>query len=259
VLKNKSILPGETGEISLEYDTKGIKGLATQSVDIRTNNPEKRWEKLTLTATVKMSTVVLPEKIWLDEISMGEVIKREIVVVDSGDKSLMIKKVDVPEGITAEIKPVKENSNAQYSIPVMLTINSGTQPGQFEKLVTIHTNDLKKDKITVPVSGIILSELKAFPPNIFFGEVKPNTTVVREITLSPTIEKKVEITGAISASPYISTEIKAIENNSKFKLITTFLAPESDTTIHNNIPVYVNGNDYPAIEIPLYAKVVINQ
>ena len=256
MLSDKNIPPGETGEILLEYDTKGKKGSTTQSVDIRTNNPEKRWVRLTLSATVKAGTIVVPEKLWLDEIAVGEAISRELLVVDQGDKTLIVEKIDVPEGIIAEIMPIREDSTVKYSIPIVLTIKSGTTPGYFEKLVTIHTNDSKKNKIIVPVSGLILSEIKALPPTIFFGEVKPNTMVVREITLSPTNEKRLEIARATSASPYISTEVKTIENGSKFKLVATLQSPGMNTTVRDNIPIYINENDEPTMEIPVYARVV---
>ena len=61
---------------------------------------------------------------------------------------------------------------------------------------------------------------------------------------------------ANSVSQHVSMEIKPIEDSSNFKLVATLHAPGTGTTIRVNITIYINGNDEPALEIPLYARVV---
>ncbi len=256
LLSDKIILPGDVGEISPEFNTKGFKGPSKQSIYVRTNDPNKKEIILTIAATIRTSIKVIPENLWLDDLVIGEELIREILVVDSGDRTLKVESIEVPKGINAEILPVRDNATIKYSIPVMLTIKSGTEPGKFEKEIIVHTNDPSKPKISVPVSGIVLSEIKAIPTAIFFGEIEQNTKIEREITLSPTNGKRLEIVKAKSSLPYISTEIKTINDGLEFKLVTTLLAPKISTTVSDNIMIYINGNDEPAIEVPLYARVV---
>ena len=256
VLSDKNIPPGYSGEILIQYNTAGRKGFSSQSVDVRTNNPEKSWVRLTLSATVKAGIKVVPDRLWLDEVAIDEEVSREIFVIDPGDSTLKVESVEVSEGITAKILPVQDNTTGFRAIPVKLSIKSGTRLGNFEKQITIHTNNPIRSEIVVPISGIVLGELKAFPPSIFFGEVRQDNTATREITLSPTNGKRLVIARAVSSSPYISTEVKTIEGGSKFKLVVTLQAPQNATTIRDNIPIYINGNNESAIEIPLYARVV---
>ena len=70
------------------------------------------------------------------------------------------------------------------------------------------------------------------------------------------MEKKFEITSIKSTSQHVSTEIKSIEGGSRYKLLAILQTPRTNITIRESIPIYINGNDEPAIEIPLYARVV---
>ncbi len=261
LLSDKNILPGGTGEIKLEYNTKGRKGNTKQGADVKTNDPDKPWITLSIYATVRSSIKVVPENLWLGEIAKGDVVSRELLVIDPGDSTLVIDRVEVQEGITAEILPVRDESGI-LSVPVSLTIRREEKPGKFEKQITIYTNDPNRKEITVPISGVVLADVRALPPVIFFGEVKPDTKVVREITLLTTNGKQIEIIKTTTETlsdmfsiPNISTEIKSNNNDSKFTLVTTLQTPKNSTTIRDNIQIYINGNNEPAIEIPIYARV----
>lgn len=120
----------------------------------------------------------------------------------------------------------------------------------------MQTNDSNRSGIKVSISGIVLGELKALPPVVFFGEVKTDTRVERKITLYSTNGKRLEISKASSESPYITTEVKTVDNGSKFKLVAMLQSPKNETTLRDNIPVYINGKNEPAIEIPFYARVM---
>ena len=254
LLSDKSIPPGVSGEVLIEYDTKGKKGPTKQGAHVRTNDPDNPLIKLTISANIRSTVKTVPDRLWLDEVALDKEITREILVIDAGDSTLKIESIKTPEGITAKILPAKmDNLNA---IPVLLTINSGSKPGKFEKQITIHTYNSVRPEIPVSIFGKVLSEVRAFPPAIFFGEVKPNTKVIQEVTLSSTNGERLEITKAISLSPYISTEVKLIENSSKYKLLVVLHTPQTGTTLRDKIPIYIKYKTEPVIEVPLYARVV---
>lgn len=51
-------------------------------------------------------------------------------------------------------------------------------------------------------------------------------------------------------------EVKTIDNGSEVKLVATLQPLKNETTLRDNIPVYINGKSEPAIEISLYTRVV---
>ncbi|MFC1539813.1 DUF1573 domain-containing protein [Candidatus Latescibacterota bacterium] len=257
MLKGNKIAPDKSGEILIEYDTKGKKGNTRQLVIVRTNDPENPEVKLFVSANVIRNVEVIPEMIWLGEVPRNELIKRELNVVKSIGNELEVINVIVPFEIDAEIKEnIQKEMNGSKTVPIELSINTGEFLGRFNKNIIVLTNDIIRPEIVVKISGVVIEDLKALPPSIFYGEVLHDTEVIREITLSPTNGGKPEIARALSSSPYISTEVQKIENGSKYKLIATLHSPGTDMTISDKIPIYINGNKEPAIEIPVYARVV---
>ena len=253
LLSDKKIPPGDSGEIKITLDTSGIKGPIGQGADIRTNDPDKKWTKLTITAIIKSSVKVVPERLWLDEVVMGDEVQREILVIDPGDSTLKIENVEVPDMITANILPVRtENIRA---IPVLLTYKIGNKIGDFEETIFIKTNDSIRPEIHVTIRGTIIGEARALPPVMFFGEIEPDTGVMREVTISPTNGKRLEIAKIEVKSPYINTEVIPVENSPDYTLKATLKSPEKTSTVRDSIRVYVNGRDYPDLVITLYARV----
>ena len=59
----------------------------------------------------------------------------------------------------------------------------------------------------------------------------------------------------LAQSPYIKTDIKPSEDYKSYKLLTFLNSPVAETTVRDNILIYINGNNDPALEIPLYARV----
>ena len=224
-----------------------------QGAIIRTNDPNNKIVKLGIAATVKASVKAVPDRLWLDEIASEETKIREILVIDSGDSTLTVESVKTPEGINAKILPEK-NENYR-SIPVQLTITGGNIRGDFEKHISIMTNDPDKPVIRIPVKGSVLGEAKAFPPMFFFGETESGTTEIRKLTITSTNGNRLDITSVESNSPFISTELTPVEEGKKYTLTATMLSPEPNTTVRDSLRVYANGNDSPVLEIPVYARV----
>lgn len=253
ILSDRKILSGGHGQIKIEYDTNGKKGHTQQGAYLYTNDPRKKIVKLTIAATVKSSVRIVPEEIWLDEIVMGEEITREIIVIDSGDSTLKVENVETPSGIKAEILSVREKP--VFCVPVQLIISTEYNPGDFEKQITIRTNDKIHPEITVPISGIVLGEAKVFPPMVYFNDVKPGDEVLQESTISSTNGRELRISKIETSSPNLSTVIVPEENGKKYTLKTTFKAVESNSTVRDSLRVYAEGKNEPILKIPVYARI----
>lgn len=253
LLTDKKVPPGGMGKIKIEYDTLGRKGKTKHGAAIRTNDQDNKLVNLAIAAIVKSSVKVLPDRLWMDEIAMGETIIREILVIDPGDSTLTVGSVTTPEGINAKILPEKQKP--YRSIPVQLVINAGNNRGAFEKHITIMTNDPDKPAIQIPISGTVLGEAKVFPPVVFFGQTEPGKKITRQATITSTNCNRLDITNVSANSPYISTELTPVEHGKKYTLTATMLSPEPNTTVRDNLRVYVNGKDSPVLEIPVFARI----
>jgi hypothetical protein len=255
-----TVLPGKKSDIIVEFDTAGFLGDKENTVMVRTNDPENSLVVLTINATIVSPVKVLPERIWLGDINSGGKILREIKVVDPGDESLQVTNISSPPDISGEISEAIQDTTFKKVIPVMLSMNITGKAGPFERIVEIHTNNKDRSMIAVSVSGVILPSVSVFPTQIFFGEVKSNSTKTSQITISKTKNNIVGIDKIITGYNFITTHVETLENNNKINLQVTFHAPKKKQTVDNHIEVVVlfENKETAVVEIPLYAKVTGN-
>lgn len=254
LLSDKNVPPGGIGKVRMEFKTQDRKGATSQSINVRTNDPTNQMLTLTMTAIVRGSVKVIPDRLWLDDVLSGAKVNREVLVVDSGDDILTVDKVRVPKGITVSVLPPRKDKSGLRVIPISLSVSVDSL-GLFEKVITICTNDTRRKEIPLIISGTIQAKVKALPPRIFFGEVKPDSIARRELNISSTNGGKIEGLRATSGSPLVKIDLIPLENGAKYKMIASLNAPQNVITVRDSISVYLTDISTPVINIPMYAKV----
>jgi hypothetical protein len=144
-------------------------------------------------------------------------------------------------------------------IPVSLSVTGENTAGEFEKSVSISTNDSRRKVIPLTVAGMVRARVTAFPPRIFFGEVKPDSAATREVTISGAGGRKPGEMRAKATSPLVAVEVHPLGNGTEYKLIARLQALRPGITVRDSISVYLGSSTVPAIDIPLYAKVMEKQ
>ncbi len=257
-LSNKLLDPFEQGNIEVSFKTSGRHGFQNNSVQIRTNDPNNRWTDLNLSAFVETSLKVLPKNIIINEVSSGATVIKELKVISPADSSFRITRIDAPSGITAVIGNRKDN-NGVVHIPIILTIKVTGPPGEFKKFININTSTSNL-KLMVPVIGEILGPLKVIPLVVYLGEVKTGEKLLHEISLNSTNGESFDSIRGETSSKNISVSV--MPDGSKlgiYRLLTTLVPSGKDKTIIENISIYINEEKDPALEIPLYARVVASK
>lgn len=255
LLSGKRVPPGGMGKVRMEFKTQGRKGATSQSIHVRTNDPTNQMLTLSMTALIRGSVKVVPDRLWLDNVLAGVNVTREVLVADSGDGLLAIESVRVPRGVTSKVLPPRKDKSGLRVIPIHLSIAADTV-GMLEKAITIRTNDARKREIILPISGTVQARIKAFPPRLFFGEVKQDSIAQREIIISGTNGTKIDGVRVSSGSSLVSFDVIPMDNGAQYKVIATLTASQSVAAIRDSVSVFLADSNDPAIDIPLYARVV---
>lgn len=253
-ISSRSIPPGETGDITIELDTAGRTGLTSQTVYLKTNDPVNKNTILTISGIIEPGIKVVPEKIWFDEVVINNTVKREILITGSKKSGLSIKNIDAPNGVTAKILPVKTIDD-DIKIPVELTIDTGGIPGDYNEKIKVYTNDKKKPAIIIPISGVFIQTVKAYPPVFFFGDTSINDNPEREVFIVTTNKDDISSIKAQSGSGRIDIVVDTIEKGRKYSIKAKLNHNNNDLLIKDNVLVFLNNNVYPVLKIPLYAKI----
>jgi hypothetical protein len=251
ILSSNNIQPGKIEKITLENKNIQSKGKISQGAFIKTNDKEQPLIKLSLEATILPSIRVIPEKINIGDIKVDNIIKKEIIVDVQSDSSLKVLSIKTTKGIKAQILPIR-NNNIRV-IPILLTIYTGKIPGNFEKQITIKTNDNYRPEIPIKISGSIIGLAKVFPPMIFFGNVNADREVLQELIITSINGKKLEFEKIDTGSPFVSAEIIPIQND-KYKL-KIFLKADKNVVLDDSLKVFIKNNNIPILQIPFFARI----
>lgn len=258
LLSDKLISPGSTGNVQVEFNTLGRgKGKKIQTVYLRSNDIHNKILKLTVKAILKGKVDFAPDRLWLGNINVNNVVEREVLVADPGDGSLKIENIESGKDISAEVCPDRTVDDHRV-IPVLLKINVGNKGGAFESSVTIRTNDEHNREKVIPIKGTVITKLVAVPSKIIFGDIQPGTSAIQEIILRSTSNEPIDISGLQSSLSFIETNVTPYDNNTKFKLAVSMKSPPFEITLREPIKVYVTNEEDPVLEIPFFAKVINN-
>ena len=253
VLSDTKIAPGQSGDILVEFDTDGWYGPVEQQIDVRTNDPQRQWVQLTLAATVRRGVRIIPEQIWVGDISKGNEVSREIRVLDSGDGTLAITGIEAPDFIRVEKNPAIVDSIYGRFIPVSLTLTAGNESVGLETEFILHLAD--GESVRVPVKGNIIDEYRAYPPALFIGSSPPDTPIRRTITLIPTNGGKHEITKIVTSSPAISTKLHTTENGETDRISVVYISQANEENKTESISIYLDNAGEPSLSIPVVVQV----
>ncbi len=252
-LSGDRVPPGADGSVRVVFDTENRKGFISQKIAVRTNDPGQPMFSLAVSAHVRGMVKLLPDRLWIDTIGCGDSVVREVLVLDSGEGSLAVERVEVPEGVSAEICPARSGKDGARVIPVLLRV-TGNRTGTFNHTAVIHTNDRQRKALSLPITGEVVPELTVLPPRVFFGTIRPDTAAVREIAISSRNERDTGEIRVKIANPRISLDLTPTTKGNKYRLIATVAGLTPGGTVRDSIAVYIGDSTRPEMHIPLYAR-----
>ena len=199
-LTKTSYLPGESGEITVEFNPAGRRGLQTQHVNIEyTNAPNIPQTRLTIQSNVRPLVMVDPGRTNLPRVDYG-VGHTEQLIVTSRDPSLEILSVTsdnpyVTVSVGSPGETIFEGEPAK-TIPISVSIVPNAPLGKLGANISFETNSPRTRLNPHVVSAHVYGDLEATPQTLRIREGNPNTPFEAEIRLSTTSGRSFNIIGA---------------------------------------------------------------
>lgn len=249
-LSKKTIKPGESGELFVEYNTKGRKGSNKIQVHVNAKGASSSSTLfLILTSVIKEPVKAEPPFVDLGSFRKNEKISRTLYITDTGEGLLRLVKVGTTPGITASIKAPDRFPTRK--LPVTIDVKTSAL-GLFEGTVTVETNDPLTPSITVPVKGVVVGEIEAYPSRIFIANVPVNNRAEKTVKLINA--DTVKIGAAVCSNPCLSAQVTQSRTEGKH-LIVTVRTPGSACSIRDSVAVYLADKKTPELVIPVFVKV----
>lgn len=150
-----TIPPGESGVITVVFETRKYHGRHTKSVFVETNDPDEPEVELSISGMIKTEVAVVPQFVFFGDVEKGNRITKEINLIQIGDEKLRLEKAEPSSKyLTARISRLMDDRNQGFTISVSL--GTDMPVGKFAEVITLYTNLKKHRKIDVPVAGNIL-------------------------------------------------------------------------------------------------------
>ncbi len=126
---------------------------------------------------------------WVDQ-----PIQHVFKISNLGDADLLFSRIDTPNGVTAKITP-PDRLAPKSEATIHVTVDAASlQSGNFEKRLSILTNDPQHPQVTLSIAGTLRQYLEMVPQAIGFGKLDGDANRERRITIRNRADKPVKIT-----------------------------------------------------------------
>jgi len=235
-LTKKTYLPGESGEITINYNPKGKRGNDSRSVTIQTNDSTQPTVRLTIKAHVQQLVILEPTMLQFGQVDKGKSKQMELFVGGrTDDFKVSLATSNMPDVYTIEvgdtevrqIGPDKENLRATRLI---VTLRDDAPVGMHTAELTIRTNDPRRPIERTQLLCQVLGDIAVVPPRLSLGRIQPGDQFSREFRVQ-----------SRSGEPFKITQVEVRDSTSNLKFE---FAPEDpkNPTVWN---VKVTGSAQP--------------
>jgi hypothetical protein len=155
-LKKREFEPGEKGEIPVQFLSRGYSGKVTKSLKVTTNNPDRVFDRLTITGTVKLTNFaaieMTPDQIDFKKVKLAGTYKKKVEIKNTGTIDLRI--VEVIHN--PEIYPVFEKNTLKPGEKTDVTIVfKAMQVGRFSTFLKIRSNAYRQRLVVLHLNAEI--------------------------------------------------------------------------------------------------------
>jgi hypothetical protein len=157
VTSNKTIKPGESGQIKITFNSAHRKDKQTKAIYVRSNDPDKPFIQLTIEALVKVDLDAVPSNVFFNQVKPDQVATQEVVLKNIGQETISILSIETAQSSAISVKTspeqtklplsLKQNESLAISISAKATKDSPRVSGQ----VIIKTDSKTTPEVVIPV------------------------------------------------------------------------------------------------------------
>jgi len=242
---------GQDAEIKIETDNTARKEIVIPVTMRLAGRPSKASTEAPRPAAADGPAIdISVAPIALGKHRPGEEVTQEVFFRNGGSKPLEIKRITASEGSTIEpnhTATVAPGAAGTARVKVVVP----KQPGPFARTVTIESNDPRRPRVSVSLTGAARSYFEYEPAaGADFSNRRAAHAIPRVIKLEYHGEGEVKYLKAESSSPKFRAELEPIPESKLARLVVTALPPFEPGNNSGAIRVTTNNPLQQVVEIP---------
>jgi len=245
-----AVQPGQTGQISLQFDTTGLNGTVTRTIDVYSNAKNKGRETLYLKGIVWKPFDVSPgiAVITVPPDSTNEMTMTVRIVNQMESPVVVSNPVSANRLFSAVLKEIKPGKEYQLAVTAKPPFSPGNSPGT----ITLNTSYPGSPFINVPVSANVAPPIQIYPSQINLNSLPDRWTTNRVTIRGNTTNLLLALSNPKVSDSQIQVELQATASKGMYNLAVAFppgfhLAPgqKAEVTVESNHP------RLPVVNIPI--------
>ncbi|MDR4506443.1 MAG: DUF1573 domain-containing protein [Candidatus Scalindua sp.] len=250
ILTNKTIPPGETGEIKTTFNSSSFHGKVTKSITVHSNDPKRSIYKLTISCTVTEVISANPRRINFASVYIGSEMNKTITV--TSDSSFNITKIT--SSIPFLDVSIKEKNENEYTINVSLKDNH--EIGRFNGSIFLETDNTIQPKVIIPVFGDITGDITIYPEKLYYGNIKKGSERTQKVFLKLNREN-IKISGIKVVPDFLSVKIVEDYRNNNTQILIEVKLHENAAvgTLNGLLEINTDSKVQPVIKVPIAGEI----
>lgn len=254
VLSNKTVLPGEAGEIKATFNTGSYGGKVKKTISVLSNDPNTPNHKLSISGEVIEEISFKPKNINFGNFRADNQSDKTVKfsVKSQSGPEFKIDKItsSKPFVETATI----EDQNGEYTITA--TLKDHHKIGRFSGKIFLETNSTKQPKASIIFYGVVEGDITINQRRIYYGTVPEGREVTKKLFVKIN-ESHIKILSSKISPDYLSVSIdERYEQQNPHCLIETKLHKDAPIgKINGLLKLTTNSEEQPVISIPITGDV----
>jgi hypothetical protein len=246
----KSIPPGGTGKIPLEFNTTGMLGPVNRSVAVYSNDPSVPVSVVFVEGTVWQQVEVRPNMALIQMPPNGsQTFSTTLIITNQMDAPM---KLEAPVSSVPQFRARVEEVTAGKEFNLIIDTVPPLPPGNIQGAVTIATSSKEVPELNIAVMAIAQPVVMVSPPQMFLPAVPPDVPEPYIISVSNQSPDPITVTNGSCDAPNTTVVIRETNPGKEFELVVSFpdnieATPGKTFTISAD----TSSPSFPKITIPV--------
>lgn len=256
--EQRIIPPGQSIELPVEFKSKNRPGKTRSRVTIKSNDPKKPTFDVSMTVTVDVLCVVMPQQLYFTNARRGEVAPRTVNLLP-GKKDATLEVLELKStnpGLEVITEPYAaagagDRKGVRVSVRIGGTMPLGRVSAQLKGKVRVGD---KEKELQIPVAGQVVGDVMVLPP--FITRTTPIKRDVRvgEIIVRANQSAEVSVKAAIPRSDLLVTEVVEQEARKDYRVKINLAKDAPGGPFATVVDVYTSSSQMPIASVPVFVN-----